>query len=495
MNWLQRAAYNFAQAAAKIAFPGYGGGRNGRSGWYGYRYTPGTNIDYAKEIGDPWANSAVFNCLRWIMTTITEPRLTVVRVRGRNKNTEVEGHPLTEMLRRPNGEYSGKTLLKATSLSWNVAGNSYWFKERDNLGRTRKLWWLPHWSVMPQWPEDGSQFLSHYAYRPDGTREWYALDKADVVHFRNGLDPRNMRLGLAPLSSVMREIFGDNEAATLEAALVHNCAIPGLIFSPANVPGASGQVVKIDEKGREALIKQLEEGFTGDNVGRPLVPPYPVDVQRLSLTPQELSMRELRMGKEERISGAMGLHPILAGFAAGLERSTYSNTEQAWKQGYEGNIIPTLRDWEDTLDDDLLQEFDLLNVLDVQFDFSKIACLQEDQDKLAARILADFGGGICLRSEARALRGYEVDKERDEVFFVGAKGNLVRPGEASDAAHTTAQNDYQKGLMTRNEARKALGLPPVPDEPPPDGGPGAQPDSGQPADPADEEDEADDGSP
>jgi HK97 family phage portal protein len=403
MNWFQRAAYNFAQAAAKIAFPGYGGGRNGRSGWYGYRYTPGTNIDYAKEIGDPWANSAVFNCLRWIMTTITEPRLTVVRVRGRNKNTEVEGHPLTEMLRRPNGEYSGKTLLKATSLSWNVAGNSYWFKERD-----------------------GSQFLSHYAYRPDGTREWYALDKADVVHFRNGLDPRNMRLGLAPLSSVMREIFGDNEAATLEAALVHNCAIPGLIFSPANVPGASGQVVKIDEKGREALIKQLEEGFTGDNVGRPLVPPYPVDVQRLSLTPQELSMRELRMGKEERISGAMGLHPILAGFAAGLERSTYSNTEQAWKQGYEGNIIPTLRDWEDTLDDDLLQEFDLLNVLDVQFDFKAVACLQEDQDKAAKRVRDDYIAGVCTRAEARSARNYEAVTPRDDVFVAKV---LVLPAD------------------------------------------------------------------
>ena len=37
-----------------------------------------------------------------------------------------------------------------------------------------------------------------------------------------------------------------------------------------------------------ALKRQLESDFTGDNRGKPLVPPYQVKVERLSLTPQEL---------------------------------------------------------------------------------------------------------------------------------------------------------------------------------------------------------------
>lgn len=436
MNFAQRAAYGLARAAARFAFPGYGGGLRG--GVYPWIRTAGTNIDYARQVGDPWSNSAVFNCLRWIMTTITEPRLTVVRVKGRGKGEEVEAHPLTELLRRPNGEYSGKTLFKATSLSWNVAGNAYWFKERDNLGRVKKLWWLPHWTCWPQWPEDGSQFISHYAYRPDGAGQWYRIEKEDLVHFRNGLNPRNMRLGLAPLAAVLREIFGDNEAASLEAALVHNCAIPGLLFSPKPIAGQNGQMVKIGTEGRDALIKQLEEGYTGDNVGRPLVPPYPVDVERISLTPEELSLRELRMGKEERIAGALGLHPILASFAAGLDKSTYSNTEQAWKQGYLGNIKPTLNDWEETLDDDLLVDFDPTNSLDLKFCYKLITCLQEDQDKAAKRVRDDFTGGVCTRAEARAARGYEVVEGRDDVFCAKV---LVLPADQHALPPDTGNRD------------------------------------------------------
>ena len=35
-------------------------------------------------------------------------------------------------------------------------------------GRVVELWYVPHWTIKPEWPQDGSVFISHYLYSPGG---------------------------------------------------------------------------------------------------------------------------------------------------------------------------------------------------------------------------------------------------------------------------------------------------------------------------------------
>ncbi len=49
----------------------------------------------------------------------------------------------------------------------------------------------------PKAPVDGGTFISHYEYRPGGGIEPMILDPEDVVHFRNGINPYNMREAFA----------------------------------------------------------------------------------------------------------------------------------------------------------------------------------------------------------------------------------------------------------------------------------------------------------
>jgi HK97 family phage portal protein len=421
--------------------PGYGGSGMGSV----FRLLlPGTTYDYEREAGDKWSNSAVYNGLRWIQTQVTQPRLYVGKLAPDGKAEEIPNHPLTRLLRRPNRDkrgrpvYSGKTLLQATALSHNVSGNAYWLIERSNSGAPLNLWWLPHWSIFPQYPPDGSEWLTHWLYRPDGVSGWYRIEVEDLVHFRSGIDPRQPRLGLAPLAAVCREIFGDNEALTWEAALYRNCAIPGLMICPAD------KETEISDEGRKNLISQLETEYTGDNRGRPLVPPYQVKVEKLSWSPADLGGPQKHFLFEQRVAGALGLHPILCGFGAGLDKSTYSNTEQAVKQGYNGNILPFMDELAETLDTQLLPEWETVrepqvsrepipapapDVLDVLVDTQHIDALSEDKNEAHKRVREDFKVTGITRNEFRVETGREPFPEGDprgEELYTPGSGKEVK---------------------------------------------------------------------
>src|SRR5690606_3251566 len=118
----------------------------------------------------------------------------------------------------------------ATLLSYCLAGNAYWIKLRNGVGRPGELWYVPHWLMEPRGSEDGTVFLSHYLYRPGGRHEPIRLVPEDVVHFRHGMDPRNPRLGLSPIDGVIREIFMDLESSNFVASLLHNMGVPGVVI-------------------------------------------------------------------------------------------------------------------------------------------------------------------------------------------------------------------------------------------------------------------------
>jgi len=96
------------------------------------------------------------------------------------------------------------------------------------------------------------------------------------VHLRNGLDPRNVRLGLSPLTAELRDIFTDDEAAAYTATMLKNRGVPGLLIAPD-----SDNAVVSDEEA-QAMRAKVEERTTGSNRGRPIVPTGKTKVTRLA---------------------------------------------------------------------------------------------------------------------------------------------------------------------------------------------------------------------
>ena len=86
------------------------------------------------------------------------------------------------------------------------------------------------------------------------------IDPADVVHFRHGINPHDLRKGLSPIHGVLREIFMDLEASNFVASLLRNMGVPGVVISPK-----SGATARSDDV--EATKTWFQEQFGGDRRG------------------------------------------------------------------------------------------------------------------------------------------------------------------------------------------------------------------------------------
>lgn len=391
-----------------------------RSSWVWGTSLGRTRYDYAEAAGDGRGNAIVVSVILWLCRTFPEAP---IRVMARNGDGDLDpqpGHPLTELLARPNPHYSGVLLWMATIADW-MLGNAYWLKVRNGAGRVLELWWIPSNLIEPKYPEDGSQYLSHYDYTPNGTP--IRLEVADVVHFRYGLDPTNQRKGLSPLGSLLREIFTDDEAANFSAALLKNLGVPGLVIAP-------DEDVQLTQADADQIKAEAGARFTNDNRGAVMVMSARVKTTVLSFNPQQMDLKTLRRLPEERVSAIFGVPAVVVGLGAGLDRSTFANYAEAREAAYESNVIPTQRLLAAELATQLLPEFGDPKKLSIDFDLSQVRVLQPDLDALWRRLDVGVRGGWIFPDEAREKVGYDpLPDKAGEVLYVPVSAVPTLPAD------------------------------------------------------------------
>lgn len=400
-----------------MVFPGIGGYGNNdpdgytRHGWMGGAL-PGSDTNWVREAGDPALNAVVFGCLRWIMDNLPEPMLQVVR-RHRDGTEEPEpNHPLLKLLRQPNPNYDQDALFAGTACSYALCGNAYWKIERDQMGRPVQLWWIPHYQVTPRWPQDGSAFITDYLYRPGGIGQGILWPVDDVVHFQWGLDQYTAgRVGMNRVFPVLRSIASVNEGETYTAAILKHMGIAPHLFSPDD---SSQSFTESDAAG---LRKWWQARFTKDGRGKPAVSTRKLKIDKIGMSPEELALKDILNRPELRICAAFGIPPsvVFVGMDGSKGFDNGGQHNEARRAAYQDCLVPMTKRFAATITHRLLPAFDQSPASRVVFDFSGVDALAEDQDALHAR----------------------------------------------------AREDYQKGLMTRNEARAVLGLPPVEETPEP----------------------------
>jgi HK97 family phage portal protein len=390
-----------------LAYGAYG------STQYGYQW--GRNVNYAQAVGDPLDNSIVAATVGWVGRTMPEAPIRVMKETAQGEEI-VPAHPLTLKIKRPNPYYSGALMWNPLMISWIGDGNAYLIKERTNGGDVLSLWYVPHWTMEPKWTSP-TEYVSYYEYKVDGVITRY--DPKDVIHLRNGIDPRNTRKGLSQLKAVIREIYSDNMATQYSAAMLSNYGTPGMIISPLN-PDQSFSVENA------AVIKQNTiEKTTGDRRGEPIIFLDPVKVDIPAFSPQQMNVRDSQYTPEERISAVIGIPAIVVGLGAGLSRSTFSNTEQAYEAAYRSYLIPVQRMIAEELTTQLLPDFGGAADEFVQFDYTDIRALQQDETAVATRAGGLFQQGVIDRARAVTMIGDKPKTEDKGVYFLARGGSLV----------------------------------------------------------------------
>lgn len=398
------------EAAPGVRFPGFGGGGYGAAAgntsfpWLS-RMQPGAAYDYEAEAGDTWRNAALAICLGWIKRNLPEPRVAVWKDKA-----EVPGHPGARLFVKVNPFYSGDVLLSGAAVSWVCKGNVYLLKGQNLAGQTGQLYYVPHWQVAPRWPADGSQFISHYDYTVDGRTVRLRPDQ--VVHLRNGVNPLNTREGMSEVDSILREICTDNEAAGFTASTLRNMGVPGFVMSPEQ------EQATLEKDEREEIKDRWREDFTGENRGGIMVASVRLKMDKISLTPEELTLDKIREIPEARICGATGVNGQVVGLTCGARTKTYSNYAEARRAAYEDCLVPMLKQFGRQVTDQCPELFRPGETLG--WDFTDVSGMQEDANQRAKRAVVLFQGQLVTKDEGRAVVSLPPSSAGDgDTYFVG----------------------------------------------------------------------------
>lgn len=394
-----------------------------RAGWGAGRYDsiltrklPGSQKDWSREAGDLLLNGVVAVALDWYVRNWSQG-VPAVMVPTDGSAEPLPDHPILALLRRPQPGVAPSVWWSWIISDYKPQGNAfaYILRGQGGYGLPTALQYLPADMVRPMTTADGTPF---WQYATDGRT--YDIEARDMVHFRYGRDPYDHRLGRAPLAAVLREVATDNSASTTAFGLIRNNAIPSMIVGP----DAKDLVVDVDPEDLRVWKAKMQESFTGDNAGGVAVLPAPYKMDRVSLTPEELALDSVRRLPEERICAAMGLNPMVLGLGSGLERSTYSNYEQAQQAAWEDGMIPLQRQLAEALTHALLPDFPgtppdayLAFVVD------GVRALADDLDAAAVRSERLYKAGIVDRAEAKRIVAVEPTPEDEGAMFPGTDPN------------------------------------------------------------------------
>lgn len=391
--------------------------------------------DYKREVGDGFNSGVIVTPAMWIARAFPEAPLVVTSKDEEGEVEIVPNHGLPTLVDRPNQYYDGLTLWLATVLSFVLTGNAYWLKVRSGARKVIELWWAPNWTIRPMWPVDNSTYISHYEYQPNGVPT--RLEIEDVIHFRHGIDPNNVRLGMSPITSILREIFTDDEAARYTSSILRNMGVPGLIVSPADKDAS------VTEDEAQTIKAKIDARTKGDNRGSTTVMLGPTKVEPFGFSPSDMDVSALRDVSEERVCAALGVPAAIVGFGAGLQQTKVGATMRelvglAWS----GCLIPNQRIIASQLTHSLLPEFETTDAYDVDFDRSKVWALQEDETARITRLNAQLQSGGFSVAEYRRALGLPT-LPADEIYLRPLSVVEVRVGEiaeplAARASGTTA---------------------------------------------------------
>lgn len=394
-----------------------------------------TRYPYGASVQEGLESNVVMAPVHWILRNFTEATAIVQR-KVKRVWKEQQGHDLTKLVAKPNPFYSGNMLWKATLVSMLLDGNGYWRKLRNRFGGVVELWYVPHFAIEPKWPQDGSTYISHYQYRPQGRGAVLNLDPRDVVHYRfGGLDPDNTRKGLSPVRPLLREVFTDEEASNFAASILRNMGVPGGVMAPKDV--ASAQALDPDQA--KAMKDYVKNNFTGDQRGDWFVSGVPMQIEQFGFDPNQLMLGSLRDIAEERVCAMLGIPAAVVGFGAGLQQTKVGATMRELRQSAWHNcIIPLQNDVGEQASMQTLSEFVVRpDGYRLYFDRSGVSAFEEDKTERARRTGILVEKGIITVADGQEMSDVEVDERMR--FYLIPSGAVPFDGDKKLEAFATTE--------------------------------------------------------
>ena len=424
----------------RTLFSGSGGGGS----TFAIRTLPPANsrIDWTLEAGEIRTNPIVAMCIDWSIRNATSVPLKLYTKTKYGEEVEIEGHPVLDLLQTPNPSYTGDTLIGSVITDLATIGSAYMVIAQTAGGQAGELYWLDARYVAPDFPNDGSSYMTAWQYTPPGLGASQRFPVELIVNPRRGNDPINDRVGYAPIQACYKEIGLVNLAANYTGAITKNTGATNIVVAPTG-EGSFNPTEAAD------LRISIQQNVSGDNAGSPLVFSRPADVTSLGMSPRDLMLTDIDMAAVSRICGALGQSPMLHGLPD--SGRTYSNYRESQRSAWVNGIIPLHDVLLNAFNVTLLRWFDQSGRLFLKYDYANVEALAEDQKEQAARAVLLFEKGVITRNQALKIIGEEPVDDGDIYSNELAKTGGAEDGETEDEPEETENPKSARGIEIRQE--------------------------------------------
>lgn len=408
--------------------------------WFSRKENPVGRLLMAHKVGQPqWSqrnlaafaregfqlNPYVFRAVDTRAKAIGGLRWYAARRRRDGTLDEVESHPLSALMRRPQPRKGGARFLYEVEAQLCIAGNAYVVGAGPdtgaNAGRPRELWTLRPDLVKPI-PGDGPM-LPVRAYRFESNAGLVDFDAPKVLHLAF-FNPQDDFFGMSPLEPGGRSVDHNNAARAWNVALLQNGAKPDGTFSTEG---------GLTPDQRQAIMEQYRNERSGpENAGLPLFLEGGLKWEQQGLSPKEMDWLEGTRLSSREISTVYGVPPELLG---DTPSKAYASYVEARKAFYQDTVLPEA----DMIRDELnayLAAYDA----ELEYDRDAIEALREDRERLFLYIGAAWQTGLLRKNEARSALGYDEDPDGD-VYIDDGFSEIPTELPGLDASPVPAEED------------------------------------------------------
>jgi HK97 family phage portal protein len=323
-----------------------------------------------------------------------------------DEGSEIDQHPLLDLLRHPNPLQDGVTFLESVYAYLEIAGNAYIeaVKSSDS-GAPVELYVLrpDRMKVVP----GPTGLPMGYQYSVNGQITSWPADPltgaSNILHLRR-FHPLDDWYGMAPMEGAALSIDQHNAAGAWNQALLNHGARPSgaLVYAPKDGPSTltDDQLRRLREE-----MGQLYEGSR--NAGRPLILEGGLDWREMSLSPKDMDWMAGRTAASRDIALAFGVPAQLVGVP---DAQTYSNMAEARMAFYEETVLPLLTRVIASVDHWLTPMFD--EGLELDYDPDDISALAVRRDAQWTKLQ---NASFLSINEKREAAGYECVPGGDAV--------------------------------------------------------------------------------
>lgn len=287
------------------------------------------------------ANGVVFACMLVRQLVFSSVRFQFQQFL-KGKPSDTFGDTTLSVLERPWSGGTTQDMLSRMIQDADLAGNSYWVRQGNELVRLRPDWvqivGKPRYMNKPSGGRGTGQVgwvKLGYIYTEGGTasqNEGVPFTVDEVAHFAPIPDPLAVFTGMSWLTPILREIQADQAMTRHQRKFFDNGATVNMIIK--HPVGADAAAVKKWGDELQARLGGVDNAWKNLNL-------YPgADATPVGANFQQIDFKKVRGGGETRVAAAAQVPPIIVGLSEGLESATYSNYGQARRRFADGTMHP-----------------------------------------------------------------------------------------------------------------------------------------------------------